>query len=294
MHEIFDLASRQSGLVTRGQAYECGVSETTVWRWIRRGVWKPVGGGVLIMAGVAPTREILSRISVLRYPDAIITGPGAADFLQIPILADVDDRPWLIMQRVRPIDAVQLRHPSPSVIMREGLAIARPRQAILDCLRRLDWQHAKDLGARALQRRDVTLADLRREIDRLHGTHGNAQLRRLARRFAQGSKEESERRMDALLRRAGIRGYRLNVVGTLPGYGECELDFVFDAARLVVEVDGFEYHSSPLVMQRDNEKQNALVNLGWEVLRFTWSDVVDRPGYIVEQVTIALMRRSAA
>lgn len=55
---------------------------------------------------------------------------------------------------------------------------------------------------------------------------------------------------------------RPNVRGHLPGYGDCELDFVFDAARLVVEVDGFNYHSDPEVMQNDSDRQNALVNLG--------------------------------
>lgn len=54
-------------------------------------------------------------------------------------------------------------------------------------------------------------------------------------------------------------------------------DFAYPDRRLAIEVDGFETHSTPRALQSDLARQNALVALGWTVLRFTWSDVVRRP-----------------
>jgi very-short-patch-repair endonuclease len=40
---------------------------------------------------------------------------------------------------------------------------------------------------------------------------------------------------------------------------------------VAVEIDGFAFHHAPDRFQRDRTRQNALVGLGWTVLRFTWA-----------------------
>jgi very-short-patch-repair endonuclease len=49
---------------------------------------------------------------------------------------------------------------------------------------------------------------------------------------------------------------------------------------VAIEVDGMAYHVDVERFQRDRTRQNALVDLGWTVLRFTWADLTDRPGYV--------------
>lgn len=39
----------------------------------------------------------------------------------------------------------------------------------------------------------------------------------------------------------------------------------------------------------DRRRQNALVNLHWTVLRFTWHDLVDRPDGVVNENRTALV-----
>ena len=39
----------------------------------------------------------------------------------------------------------------------------------------------------------------------------------------------------------------------------------------------------------DRRRQNAVVNLHWTVLRFTWHDLVDRPDAVVNEIRTALM-----
>jgi very-short-patch-repair endonuclease len=89
-----------------------------------------------------------------------------------------------------------------------------------------------------------------------------------------------------LLRAAGlaqpVRQYEVRV-----GDERYFLDFAFPERRLCVELDGEEAHTGA-AFQRDRSRQNALVLLGWTVLRFTWADVTERPGQIVALLTQAL------
>ncbi|MGI8684340.1 MAG: DUF559 domain-containing protein [Acidimicrobiales bacterium] len=49
-------------------------------------------------------------------------------------------------------------------------------------------------------------------------------------------------------------------------------------------MDGWESHSSPRALQSDLDRQNALIALGWAVIRFTWHDVVRRPAKVAAGV----------
>ena len=65
-------------------------------------------------------------------------------------------------------------------------------------------------------------------------------------------------------------------------------DFAWANRRVIVEIDGFEYHSDRAAFQEDRRRQNALVNAGWRVLRFTVADLLLRPEAVVAEVRAAL------
>ncbi len=58
--------------------------------------------------------------------------------------------------------------------------------------------------------------------------------------------------------------------------------------RVAVEVDGWAWHVTADRFVDDRRRQNALVNLGWTVLRFTWHDLVSRPDGVVDEIRSAL------
>ena len=72
------------------------------------------------------------------------------------------------------------------------------------------------------------------------------------------------------------------------------LDFAYPEVKLALEVDGWEVHSSPAALQRDLQRQNALIALGWTILRFTWADVVRKPAAVAPQIRTVLAALSAA
>ena len=47
------------------------------------------------------------------------------------------------------------------------------------------------------------------------------------------------------------------------------VDLVFPEQRLIIEVDGFRYHSGRAAWDRDRERRNGLTTLGWMVLHAT-------------------------
>jgi very-short-patch-repair endonuclease len=62
------------------------------------------------------------------------------------------------------------------------------------------------------------------------------------------------------------------------------VDLCWVAHRLVVEADGFAFHSKRDDYRRDRQRMNELERQGWRVLRFTWEDVLSRPTYVVSLV----------
>jgi very-short-patch-repair endonuclease len=65
-------------------------------------------------------------------------------------------------------------------------------------------------------------------------------------------------------------------------------------ARLAIEAQSVGWHSASDRLQRDCDKQNLLVRLGWRLLVFTWADVHDRPGSVVTAVLRELKRHASS
>lgn len=63
------------------------------------------------------------------------------------------------------------------------------------------------------------------------------------------------------------------------------LDGAYPERLLGIEYDGHAYHGLPRAVLHDRERQNALMALGWTVLRFTWWDVVHDPKRFVAAVS---------
>jgi very-short-patch-repair endonuclease len=61
-----------------------------------------------------------------------------------------------------------------------------------------------------------------------------------------------------------------------------EVDFVWRAKSLIVEVDG--YHRAPSRFEDDRERDVRLTLAGWNVLRFTWKQVTERPAWVAAAV----------
>lgn len=104
---------------------------------------------------------------------------------------------------------------------------------------------------------------------------GNPARRRLLHESRDEPWSEAERQVHGQLRAAGLKGWRANYgVETSTGYVYF-LDIAFPDDLLVIEVDGYEFHSSRDAFERDRVRQNDLAADGWTVLRLTWAMIQD-------------------
>ena len=139
---------------------------------------------------------------------------------------------------------------------------------------------------RALQRR-VSFAAVRAAHYRNLGCTGSYQAGLLLTAAGDRASAQSERLFIKLMRGAGITGWEVNRRLQL-GAITAEVDFRFIRERLVIEIDGWAWHHQHDRFQNDRTKQNALSIARWQVLRFTWFDLTERPERVVEEVRLAL------
>jgi very-short-patch-repair endonuclease len=79
------------------------------------------------------------------------------------------------------------------------------------------------------------------------------------------TRSEAERRLKALCKAAGLPVPRTNA--RVAGW---EVDAIWPAQRLVVEVDGWNFHGTRQAFERDRRRDASLQPAGYRVVRITW------------------------
>ena len=291
--QAVQLMAGQGGIAERRRLLALGVGDRMLRRRVASGLLVLVNPHVLALPGVPLDLRTRTVAAALARPAALPTGPSAAALLGPGPWQRIDlgHEPWLIGPRDRRLAARFVTHPGARAVRAGGVLVAHPADAVVDLLRFLPPAAALDVGQQALSRQTVRLDWLVAEHARLSGLRGAAQLRRMIRLLADGSRSEAERRLVALVRDAGLSGW----VANLPvraGGRTYVLDIAFGAQRVEVAVDGRAFHTDARSFQNDRTRQNDLVAAGWTVLRFTWEDIVERPGDVMRRIREILARRA--
>ncbi len=71
------------------------------------------------------------------------------------------------------------------------------------------------------------------------------------------------------------------------------MDFLWRAERLVVEVDGYAFHSSRNAFERDRRRDAELGAQGFRVIRVTWRQIVEEPEAVIATLAVALAAQAA-
>jgi predicted transcriptional regulator of viral defense system len=149
----------------------------------------------------------------------------------------------------------------------DGIPVTSVPRTLLD-LAPTVRQHQLERAFEQAER--LRLLDLAAVISLCERSNGHRGLRRLLPLLAQAelpvaeTRSELERRFLRLCDDNGLPPAAVNVV--VAGH---EVDAVWPAARLVVEVDGFEYHGTRAAFERDRARDADLQLAGFRVLRVT-------------------------
>jgi very-short-patch-repair endonuclease len=171
---------------------------------------------------------------------------------------------------------------------RHGIQVTSVARTLLDIAATAPARELARSAEGAQIRRLVTGRDLERVLARTDGHRGASALRDLLRRAAEPAmtRSEAERRMLALLRAAGLPPSDVNT--RVCGH---EVDMLWRAERLIVEIDGFEYHRTREAFERDRLRDARLQAAGYRVMRITWRQISQQPEAVVARVAQALVRR---
>ena len=277
---------RQAGVISCGQAREAGLSQDVVDRRVARGQWERLHPGVYLAADHPYTDEVRLRAAALwAGEDAVPHGVSAAWWHDLgPRLPDTVEVtvPRRRNPGRRPGVSVRRRDLSyPDLVGVRDLWVTDLSLTVLEAAISLGPEGSALLDG-ALQRR-VRFPAVHRAHCRNLGRQGSAAASRLLTVSADRAASYAERLLVGLLRGAGITGWEQNYA--VQGY---LIDVAFPAQRVAIEVDGWAWHMTPDRFIRDRQRQNAVVNLGWTVLRFTWHDLVGSPERVVDEIRAAL------
>ena len=169
-----------------------------------------------------------------------------------------------------------------------AIPITTPVRTIIDLAATLKGRPLEQALDLAEQRRLVDFAELHRRLAERPGRPGSPALQAVLSRYTAGStitRSEMEERFLRLCDDHGIP--RPNVNTRIEGV---EVDFAWQDARLIVEVDGYRYHRSPTAFEDDRERDVTLAVVGWQVLRFTWTQLTRRPGWVARAISTRMAR----
>jgi very-short-patch-repair endonuclease len=283
-----DYLREQDGVITLAQARRAGLSLQAVQRRIHSGHWKRCGRGVYFVDDREFTDAARIRSTVWGYgKHAAASGLAAAW--------------WHGLTQFAP-DTVEVTVPRSSHGRSHAGSRLRRRdltRSDIATLRRLQVTELKltvveaavrqrggaKIMDRALQN-DVELRALWDAHLRNKGRYGSPAARRLLLAASDGARSEAERLLVKLLREAGITRWRTNY--PVGGY---KVDVAFPKQKVAIEVDGFAHHSSSDDFHNDRVRQNNIALLGWQVLRFTWLDLVEYPDRVIAVIRSAISAR---
>ncbi|WP_188893731.1 endonuclease domain-containing protein [Microlunatus endophyticus] len=188
--------------------------------------------------------------------------------------------PWTLTQRVTPPELVWHHH---------GLRIAAPELTAIDLASERDGGDAIDRALRA----GVTLDRIQAAFDNTRGRVGNTARKRLLRDSRDSPWSEAERRLHALLHAENIKGWSANYWIGLPNLETrgAFVDVLFKSRKVVVEVDGYEFHHDRAAFERDRRRRNELVLAGYTVLNFTWEQITQSADWVIGCIRRALAAR---
>ena len=202
---------------------------------------------------------------------------------------------------LRPVDVIargnggrKLRNINPrrislrreDVWLRYGMWITTPARTIVDLASVLGGRALRELIERAQDVRRFDRRGIELILARDGRLRGTAELRALVVMLGpdrDGARSELERRFLRLCRSAGLPRPNVNDV-----IEERTRDFVWPDRRLVVETDGYRWHSSRKAMRRDRARDRELTIAGWRPARFTYEDVIFEPDQVAAELRALL------
>jgi very-short-patch-repair endonuclease len=281
VHALRALAAGQEDLVATWQLRRAGWTARMVDDRARRGGWPRVHRGVYALTQAPLTRSQRRRAATLTTATSALSHASCGDlhgFRPFDGPFESITRPGAGGPRQHGSVLVFRAHLDPlDVVMVDGMRATTAERALIDLAPRLSRRAMERALREALRLRAATPQRLLETLARHRGRRGAARLLELARRYRglpyARTRSNAEARALEVLADAGLELPEVNVRIA----GE-EADLVWRDRRLIIEIDGPQFHRFPDV---DRNKQLAWRGAGFTVRRLGSQAVYDRPAELL-------------
>ena len=173
----------------------------------------------------------------------------------------------------------------------QGVRCVVPEQALLDAWHRSPAAIGSDLVYRALWQRVCTSGQLARALTAAPRVSGRRELMAILVHFAAGATSPLEvmARRDVFVGRR-FAEFEWQAEAVIAGRRR-RGDLIHRRARLVIELDGWRYHSGADAVARDHRRDAEFAAAGFTTLRLTFEDVRNRPEWCRDTVLSAVAAR---
>jgi hypothetical protein len=178
------------------------------------------------------------------------------------------------------------------VTIHRGIPVTTIERTLMDIATRFAFRGLERAVVAASRTGQMSWDELQRLLTRTPNRRGVKRLHRVVSvvsPFAEDVRSPLEMDFLALCRSAGLPTPSVNVYVV-----DYLVDFLWSAQRVIVETDGFAYHSDRSAFERDRERTVALTAAGYEVHRATYRMLTRDPHSFLELVRHSLERRSAS
>ena len=193
---------------------------------------------------------------------------------------------WLLFHRTAPISRQMQR-------VRNGVPVTSPARTLVDLAGVCREDALEQAMEHAFRRRISSVNEVHQVMRRIPSERiaGAGRVARLLERgvFDAETHSELERQALRMFRRFGlpepICSHEIVADDLVLGF----VDFAWPKAKVIVEAEGFQFHSGREAWEGDIDRYNAMTLRGWKVLRLTYADLHDPTRAFVKALKALLL-----
>jgi hypothetical protein len=282
--EIQQIARRQHGMISWGDVRGVGLRRRQIWRRVHSGEWVRELPDVWRLNWAEPTwMQKVWSASLRGGANAVISHRAAAWLWELDgVKLDAVDLStphrihstvnWFVPHRVASISSKMRR-------MRKGIQLTSPARTLVDVARFVGRDALQRMIEDACRRRIASVGELQRVLQLMpeRGKAGTGRLSRLILEgiWEHGAQSELEYQAMRLFSEFGLPRPRRSYEVFEEDRWLAEVDFAWPKAKVIVEAEGFKFHSGRKDWADDIARYNSLVLHGWTVLRLTMDHFAD-------------------
>jgi very-short-patch-repair endonuclease len=285
---IAALAERQHGVVSRAQLLDAGIGARVIDGRLARCHLRPLHRGVYQVGPISAGRAREMAAHLACGPSSVLSHRSVAVLCQLlPALELLEPVEVLVRGRERHRPGIVVRRAgnlrNDEITKLDGIPISTATRTIVDLAATVSARELEQALAQALALRLTTRTKLERALGGANGRRGTALLGELLHGQAALTRSEAEERLLGLVRRAQLPEPATNA--RIAGF---EVDFLWRAAKLVVEMDGYAYHADASAFEKDRQRDFVLTATGLRVVRVTWKQLVQQPEVVLARLAQSL------